>query len=124
MVLGRCVCLLGFLLLSAACTDKAEQQISGAPAESEAVRTWLSSFDTAASQPQKTTRQAPPVADMIDGLVAKLEQHPDDRKGWELLARSYEFIGDHEQARVAAARATALSAGAGDSGASDTASSN
>ena len=117
MVYGRRVCLLGFFLLSTACTDTAEQRTVASGPESEAVRTWLESFDTAAPSPSQTPRQAPPVSDMIDGLVAKLEQHPNDRKGWELLTRSYEFIGDHEQARVAAARAMALRADAGDSGA-------
>ena len=114
MVYGRCVCLLGFFLLSAACTDDLEQRSAGTGTESETVRSWLNSFDAPAVPASRTPRQAPPVADMIDGLVAKLEQHPDDRKGWELLARSYEFVGEHEQAKVAAARARALSADAGD----------
>ena len=117
MVYGRRVCILGFFLVSTACTDTTEQRSTEAGTDSEAVRTWLNGFDTAPDSPKQAPRQAPPVVDMIDGLVAKLEQHPDDRKGWELLARSYEFIGDHEQARAAAARAEALSAGGSRAGA-------
>jgi cytochrome c-type biogenesis protein CcmH len=45
---------------------------------------------------------------MVDGLRARLEQSPDDPKGWALLAQSYAFMGDREGAEAALARAVAL----------------
>lgn len=48
------------------------------------------------------------VASMIDGLVARLEIEPDDADGWILLARSYQHIGENEQALSAYEHAVAL----------------
>ena len=33
--------------------------------------------------------------EMVAGLAARLEQQPDDLKGWQMLARSYAVLGDH-----------------------------
>ena len=35
---------------------------------------------------------------MVASLQARLAQHPDDPGGWLMLARSYRYFGDHEQA--------------------------
>ena len=48
------------------------------------------------------------VASMVDGLVARLEREPDDADGWVLLARSYQYIGQHADAVRAYGRAQAL----------------
>jgi len=45
---------------------------------------------------------------MVEGLAKKLEENPDDLKGWLMLARSYEVLGQAEKARDARARAEAL----------------
>ncbi len=45
---------------------------------------------------------------MVDGLAEKLKENPDDLKGWLMLARSYEALGEAEKARHAHARAEAL----------------
>ncbi|HJO97118.1 MAG: c-type cytochrome biogenesis protein CcmI [Rhodospirillales bacterium] len=45
---------------------------------------------------------------MVDGLAEKLKENPDDLKGWLMLARSYEVLGEAEKARHAHARAEAL----------------
>ena len=45
---------------------------------------------------------------MVDGLAEKLKRNPDDLKGWLMLARSYEVLGETEKAGQARARAEAL----------------
>jgi len=49
-----------------------------------------------------------PVASLVDGLHARLQQEPDDAGGWLLLAQSYEHLGRHAEAVAAYARAQAL----------------
>ena len=57
---------------------------------------------------------APPEIDqamiraMVEGLAEKLKENPDDLKGWLMLARSYEVLGEVEKAGQARARAEAL----------------
>ena len=48
------------------------------------------------------------VADMVEGLRAKLEKNADDAGGWLLLARSYDHLGRHADAADAYERARAL----------------
>jgi hypothetical protein len=48
------------------------------------------------------------VDSLIGGLEAKLAEHPDDAKGWALLAQSYSFTGDAERTEQAIARAVEL----------------
>ena len=45
---------------------------------------------------------------MVEGLAEKLKENPDDLKGWLMLARSYEVLGEVEKAGQARARAEAL----------------
>ena len=45
---------------------------------------------------------------MVARLAARLEEEPDDLKGWLMLARSYNVLGETEKARQAQARADAL----------------
>jgi len=47
-------------------------------------------------------------AAMIERLVARLRESPNDLKGWVVLARSYEFIGRFDDAVAAYRRALAL----------------
>ena len=51
-------------------------------------------------------------SDMIRGMVARLaerlQENPDDLEGWERLARSYEVLGEAENAKNARLRAQAL----------------
>jgi len=53
-------------------------------------------------------KQLGSVGSMVDGLAEKLKQHPDDGDSWLLLARSYDHLGRHEEARAAYAKAEAL----------------
>lgn len=48
------------------------------------------------------------IAEMVDGLVEKLRQNPDDRQGWVMLARSYKVLERYPQAAEAYARAGAV----------------
>ena len=48
------------------------------------------------------------IASLVDGLVAKLDQNPDDGENWLLLARSYEYLGRDADAASAYERATEL----------------
>ena len=48
------------------------------------------------------------VASMLDGLKARLEKDPVDAGGWLLLAKSYQHLGQTEEANNAYQRASAL----------------
>jgi len=81
---------------------------SVAIAQTGPARAWL---DGAAQRPTpQTNYDVAPVGDMIAGLQRRLEQQPDDVKGWQLLAQSYAYTGDMTQARNAAERAVELGA--------------
>jgi cytochrome c-type biogenesis protein CcmH len=45
---------------------------------------------------------------MVDRLVAKLEQDPDDTETWYRLAKAYQLLGDREKARTAIDNALSL----------------
>jgi hypothetical protein len=48
------------------------------------------------------------VASLLSGLETRLEENPEDGKGWLLLAQSYELLDRIEEARVAYEKATTL----------------
>ena len=52
--------------------------------------------------------QAPPLEQMIERLRLRLESEPGDMQGWVLLGRSYQFLGQDDEARVAFERARTL----------------
>ena len=49
-----------------------------------------------------------PVESLLAGLEQRLENNPDDAKGWLLLAKSYQHLGQDEKARSAYDKAEAL----------------
>lgn len=59
-----------------------------------------------AAQPAK--QKIASVSSLVAGLEARLEQEPDDAKGWLLLAKSYWHLGRAEDARDAYGKASAL----------------
>ena len=80
----------------------AEQQLgleAGSTEPSDAV-------DAAAAPAPEMDKET--IRAMVEGLAEKLEENPDDLKGWLMLARSYEVLGEAEKARQARARAVAL----------------
>jgi hypothetical protein len=75
------------------------------PAESPGFR------DTgAATVKQQSGTRVGSVASLVGGLKERLKEHPDDPNGWLLLARSYEHLGQVEEAADAYAEASALGA--------------
>ncbi len=48
------------------------------------------------------------VASLLEGLAARLEREPDDAGGWLLLAKSYQHLGQMDDARAAYAKAENL----------------
>lgn len=48
-----------------------------------------------AQQPKVTAKE---IGDMVARLAARLEQNPEDTKGWVMLARSYKAMGRYEEA--------------------------
>ena len=51
------------------------------------------------------------IEDMVTGLAARLEQQPDDLRGWAMLGRSYQVLERYADAAQAYARANALADG-------------
>ena len=52
--------------------------------------------------------KAAPVGSLVTGLEQRLAENPDDGKGWLLLAKSYDHLGDPERARSAYEKAVEL----------------
>ena len=57
---------------------------------------------------QPTQDRSASVGTLIGGLEARLAQNPDDAKGWLLLARSHDHLGDNAKAWDAYSRARDL----------------
>jgi len=51
------------------------------------------------------------VESMVGGLEQRLQQDPDDGKGWLLLAKSYRHLGRVDDARIAYKKAEVLGSG-------------
>ena len=47
---------------------------------------------------QTSKDKAASVSTLVGGLEARLEASPEDAKGWMLLARSYDHLGEHDKA--------------------------
>jgi len=47
------------------------------------------------------------ISSLVDGLAARLEENPQDGKGWLLLAKSYEHLHRYDEAKDAYAKAVA-----------------
>ena len=84
----------GVVALAAAALSVANSRQNSDPT---AVENATSSPDKAAS-----------VGTLIGGLEARLESSPQDGKGWILLARSYDHLGEYDKAWHAYARARDL----------------
>lgn len=64
------------------------------------------------AEPQRSTadaaKKAASVNELLAGLEMRLQQDPDDAKGWLLLARSYDHLGRGHDAVAAYQKATQL----------------
>ncbi|MBI4988766.1 MAG: c-type cytochrome biogenesis protein CcmI [Rhodocyclales bacterium] len=58
------------------------------------------------AQPPKVTAQQ--IEEMVAKLAARMEQNPDDPKGWIMLARSYKAMGRYEESTRAFGKAEKL----------------
>ena len=55
-----------------------------------------------------TAKRAASVNELLAGLEMRLQEHPDDAKGWLLLAKSYDHLGRGHDAVAAYEKATQL----------------
>jgi cytochrome c-type biogenesis protein CcmH len=63
--------------------------------------------DMAAAQSMTPEQRQAMIRSMVAGLASRLEQHPDDKAGWERLAHAYDVLGEPDKAQAARARAEA-----------------
>lgn len=73
-----------------------------AAVSSESART------TAAAARRADNRKAASVTELLAGLERRLQEDPDDAKGWLLLAKSYDHLGRRADAASAYERAAGL----------------
>ena len=59
-------------------------------------------------QPTRSTEKLASVSSLVVGLENRLQEQPDDGKGWLLLAKSYQHLGRLDDAREAYKKADAL----------------
>lgn len=59
-------------------------------------------------RPVSDGKSLPPVEIMLQQLKERLQREPGDAKGWNLLGKSYEYMGKQEAAKEAFARAAEL----------------
>lgn len=69
---------------------------------------WPGSSTMTQPLTEESVSSVAPVGSLVAGLRARLEQNPEDVKGWALLAQSYAFMADGAGAEEAVARAVAL----------------
>jgi hypothetical protein len=67
-----------------------------------------SQIPSVSTAPQATDGQAGSVASMTEGLAERLQNEPDDGKGWLLLAKSYNHLNRSLDANTAYKKAAAL----------------
>lgn len=60
------------------------------------------------AHPVNASHSLPTVDNMLGQLEERLQRDPDDAKGWNLLGKSYEYLGRHEEAQQAFERAKSL----------------
>jgi cytochrome c-type biogenesis protein CcmH len=63
--------------------------------------------DVAAAKSMTPEQRQTMIRGMVDRLARRLEQHPDDKAGWERLAHAYDVLGEPDKAQAARARAAA-----------------
>jgi len=79
--------------------------------ESDATEHPTTQTSSTASTMSSGDVQLAPVESMLSGLEQRLQQQPDDGKGWLLLAKSYRHLGRMDDARDAYKKAEALGNG-------------
>jgi cytochrome c-type biogenesis protein CcmH len=64
--------------------------------------------DVAAAQSMTAQQRQSMIRGMVERLAQRLQQHPDDRTGWERLARAYDVLGEPDKAAAARERAATV----------------
>jgi len=80
---------------------------AGAGAGTSAPAGGPTAQDVAAAQSMTPEQRQALIRGMVDRLAQRLEQHPDDKTGWERLAHAYDVLGEPDKAQAARARAEA-----------------
>jgi len=65
-------------------------------------------FNSGAASNNQSGTSVASVGNLVDGLKDRLQQEPDDAKGWLLLARSFEHLGRYQDASEAYEHAKSL----------------
>jgi cytochrome c-type biogenesis protein CcmH len=68
--------------------------------------------DVAAAQSMTPEARGAMIRGMVERLAQQLQQHPNDKAGWERLAHAYDVLGEPDKAQAARARAGAAGNGA------------
>ena len=101
------------LILVSACNGSTTEHTSDAllaDRELAAVREWANPALDPAIVRSGQGEQLDSVGSMLAGLENRLQDNPEDPKGWSLLAQSYAFVGRMDEAYTAIDRAVALGA--------------
>lgn len=69
---------------------------------------WSTAAKLVAKDLKPADSKVSSVSELTEGLVAKLQENPDDGDGWVLLAKSYKHLGRMDEARSAYERAKAV----------------
>jgi len=77
-----------------------------APTETQTIN--RTAVDAGPATSQNSGEKAASVTSLVGGLEARLAQDPDDAKGWLLLAKSHDHLGNRDAAWAAYARAKEL----------------
>ncbi|MDH3585537.1 MAG: hypothetical protein OEQ30_00470 [Gammaproteobacteria bacterium] len=80
----------------------------GRPDAANSERTHQSASAAVQGSPVSDKKRAASVNELLTGLEQRLEENPDDAKGWLLLAKSYDHLGQHVDAAAAYDKAQAL----------------
>lgn len=83
------------------------EDVASGSASAPDLRPWPEPAPVLASAEQTDRQVAPSVESLIGPLEKRLASHPEDAKGWALLAQSYAYVGDDAAAEVALAKAVA-----------------
>jgi len=82
--------------------------VTGDPDSADAGPGTMPPAATRSQPPASKQDGIAPVANLVDGLAARLEHEPDDAGGWLLLAKSYRHLDRREDARSAYLKARDL----------------
>ena len=74
----------------------------GGGAGSQTAARGPSAGQMAAAKDMAPEQRTQMIRGMVEGLAARLKDHPDDVEGWRMLARSYRVLGDNAKAAEAA----------------------